>query len=133
RIPFDRMPAVYDAHDVYLMANDIDNMPNSVTECFAAGLPVVTTNAGGLPYMMKHGETGLMVQRGDHESLAANAIRLIEDQALAAGIARRARDECARYTWPLIKEQWLAVYRALVQPRMSPESGHSLEPRGIGS
>ncbi|MGE0126886.1 MAG: glycosyltransferase family 4 protein, partial [Blastocatellales bacterium] len=42
RIPFDRMPAVYDAHDVYLMANDIDNMPNSVTECFAAGLPVVT-------------------------------------------------------------------------------------------
>lgn len=116
-IPFDRMPTVYDAHDVYLMANDIDNMPNSITECFAAGLPVVTTNAGGLPYMIEHEKTGLMVQCGDHEALAANAIRLIEDQALAAGIARRARAECARYTWPLIKQQWLAVYRALVESK----------------
>jgi glycosyltransferase involved in cell wall biosynthesis len=116
RIPFDLMPAVYDAHDIYLTATDIDNMPSSITECFASGLPVVTTNAGGLPYIVKHEETGLMVERGDHEALAANAIRLIEDQKLASDIARRAREECARYAWPQIKEQWLAVYRALAQP-----------------
>ncbi len=116
RIPFDRMPAVYDAHDIYLMGNDIDNMPNSITECFAAGLPVVTTNAGGVPYIVKHEKTGLMVQCGDYKSLADNAIRLVEDQGLAAGIARRAREECARYTWPLVKGQWLAVYSALAQP-----------------
>jgi glycosyltransferase involved in cell wall biosynthesis len=116
RVPFDQMPAIYDAHDIYLMANNIDNMPNSITECFAAGLPVVTTNAGGLPYMVKHEETGLVVQCDDHEALAANAIRLIEDQELAAGIARRAREECACYSWLLIKEQWLAVYRALARP-----------------
>jgi len=126
RIPFDHMPAVYDAHDVYLMGNDIDNMPNSITECFAAGLPVVSTNAGGVPYIVKHEETGLLVNCGDHESLAANAIRLIEDQELAAGIARRAREECARYTWLLVKEQWLEVYRALVQPKAASESGRSL-------
>lgn len=131
RIPPDRMPAMYDAHDIYLMANDIDNMPNSITECFAAGLPVVTTNAGGLPYIVKHEETGLMVQCGDHEALAANAIRMIEDQELAAGIARRARAECARYTWPVVKEQWLAIYHALAEPRTAaewrrPESVHEL-------
>jgi glycosyltransferase involved in cell wall biosynthesis len=117
RIPFDHMPAVYDAHDIYLTATDIDNMPSSVTECFASGLPVVTTNAGGLPYIVKHEETGLMVECGDHEALAANAIRLIEDQELAGAIARRAREECARYAWPEIKEQWLAVYRALAGRR----------------
>jgi L-malate glycosyltransferase len=113
RIPFDRMPAVYDAHDIYLNAPDIDNMPSSITECFASGLPVVTTNAGGLPYIVKHGETGLMVERDDHEALAANAIRLLEDQKLAASIARRAREHCVRYAWPQIREHWLAVYRAL--------------------
>lgn len=117
RIPFDRMPAMYGAHDIYLMANDIDNMPNSVIECFAAGLPVVTTNAGGLPYIVKHEKTGLVVQCGDYAALAANAVRLVENQELAAGIARRAREECARYAWPLIKEQWLAVYLTLAQPR----------------
>jgi L-malate glycosyltransferase len=117
RIPSDHMPAAYDAHDIYLTTPDIDNMPSSITECFAAGLPVVTTNAGGLPYLVKHEETGLMVERDDHEALAANAIRLLEDQELAAAIARRAREECARYAWPQIKGQWLAVYRALAHPR----------------
>jgi L-malate glycosyltransferase len=114
-IPFDRMPAVYDTHDIYLTATDIDNMPNSITECFAAGLPVVTTNAGGVPYVVRHEETGLMVGRDDHEALAANAIRLIEDQELGAAIASRAREECAQYAWPLIKGQWLAIYRALAR------------------
>jgi glycosyltransferase involved in cell wall biosynthesis len=66
-----------------------------------------------VPYLLKHAETGLMVERGDHEALAANAIRLLEDQELAGAIARRAREECARYAWSEIKEQWLAVYRAL--------------------
>jgi glycosyltransferase involved in cell wall biosynthesis len=117
RIPFDHMPGVYDAHDIYLTATDIDNMPSSITECFAAGLPVVTTKAGGLPYIMKHEETGLMVERDDHEALAANAIRLLEDQEFAAAIARRAREECAQYAWPQIKGQWLAVYRALAHRR----------------
>jgi L-malate glycosyltransferase len=116
RIPFDHMPAVYDAHDIYLTATDIDNMPSSIIECFASGLPVVTTDAGGLPYIVKSEETGLMVERGDYEALAEGAIRLIEDQELASAIARRARQECARYAWPQIKEQWLAVYRALAQP-----------------
>src|SRR5215475_9785987 len=112
-IPPGHMPVVYDAHDIYLTATDIDNMPSTITECFAAGLPVVTTKAGGLPYIVKHEETGLMVERDDHQALAANAIRLLEDQEFAAAIARRAREECARYAWSEIKEQWLAVYRAL--------------------
>ncbi|HEV2668035.1 MAG TPA: glycosyltransferase family 4 protein [Blastocatellia bacterium] len=117
RIPSERMPAAYDAHDIYLTTPDIDNMPNSITECFAAGLPVVTTNAGGLPYIVRHEETGLMVECDDHEALAANAIRLLEDQELAAAIARRAREECARYEWSQVKGLWLAVFRALARPR----------------
>src|SRR5262249_40922960 len=112
-IPSDRMPAVYDAHDIYLTATNIDNMPNSITECFAAGLPVVTTNAGGVPYIVKHEETGLMVGRDNYEALAANAIRLLEDQELAAAIARCACEECAQYDWQRIKGQWLEVYRDL--------------------
>lgn len=114
-IPSGHMAAVYDAHDIYLTATDIDNMPCSITESFAAGLPVVTTNVGGVPYIVRHEKTGLMVERDDHEALAANAMRLIEDQELAAAIAGRAREECAQYAWPQIKGQWLAVYRALAR------------------
>ncbi|HYY97417.1 MAG TPA: glycosyltransferase family 4 protein, partial [Pyrinomonadaceae bacterium] len=43
-VPFERMPEMYDSHDVYLTATNIDNMPSSITECMASGLPVVTTD-----------------------------------------------------------------------------------------
>jgi len=131
-IPSDRMPAVYDAHDIYLTATNIDNMPNSITECFAAGLPVVTTNAGGVPYIVKHEETGLMVGRDNYEALAANAIRLLEDQELAAAIARRAREECAQYDWQRIKGQWLEVYRDLAGAYRTYGTYRSYKPHSRG-
>src|SRR2546429_6888166 len=67
------MPGVYDAADVYLNAPDIDNMPGSILEAFASGLPVVTTDAGGIPYMVRDGENGLIVPRGDRKSTRLNS------------------------------------------------------------
>ena len=92
RVPFEAMPDLYDAADIYLNANDIDNTPGSILECFAAGLLVVTTKAGGIPYILEHERTGLMVKCGDHEALAASAIRLLGDPVLAARLALNARE-----------------------------------------
>ncbi|HYY59203.1 MAG TPA: glycosyltransferase family 4 protein, partial [Pyrinomonadaceae bacterium] len=78
-IPFEKMAALCDRADIYLNAPNLDNMPSSITECLASGMPVVTTNAGGIPYIVKHEETCLMVERNDHEAMAAAAIRLLED------------------------------------------------------
>ncbi|MBO0859306.1 MAG: hypothetical protein J2P21_12660 [Chloracidobacterium sp.] len=73
----------------------------------------MTAIAGGLPYIVKLEETGLIVKRNDHEALAVNAVRLLEDRKLAGAIARRAREVCSRYHWPWIKEEWLSAYRSL--------------------
>src|SRR5262245_40653607 len=82
RVPFEKMPNLYDSADIYLTATNLDNMPGSITESFASGLPVVTTDAGGIPYILTHEETGLMVTCDDHQALAASAIRLLEDPEL---------------------------------------------------
>jgi hypothetical protein len=60
----------YDEADVYLNSSDIDNMPNSIIEAFACGLPVVTSRAGGIPYVVEHERNGLLVDCGDHDALA---------------------------------------------------------------
>ena len=66
-VPFDKMPALYDAADIYLSATSIDNMPSSLTESMASGLNVVTTDGGGsIPYIMTNEVTGLIVNRDDH-------------------------------------------------------------------
>lgn len=113
RVPQEQMPELYDAADIYLNTPNIDNMPNSIIEAYAAGLPVVTTNAGGIPYIVRHEETGLMVQCEDYESLAACAIRLLEDGDLAQALIAKARAECAKYSWPSVREEWLKAYREL--------------------
>ena len=105
------MPRLSDSADIYLNASNVDNMPLSILEAFAAGLPVVTTNAGGIPYLVEHERTGLLVERDDHEALAAEAVRLLEDEGLAARLARSARAECDKYRWAAVRGQWLEFYR----------------------
>ena len=113
----------YDRADVYLNASDIDNMPNSIIESFACGLPVVTTRAGGIPYVVAHERNGLLVDCGDHEGLAAAALRLLDDDALAQRlIAEGLRDVDELYTWSAVSDRWATLYRRLVQAReIAPE------------
>jgi glycosyltransferase involved in cell wall biosynthesis len=114
KVPFEKMPALYDAADIYLTATDLDNMPGSVIECLSCGLPVVTTDAGGVPYIVTHEETALIVPRGDHEAMAASAIRILEDNDLALRLSRDGRESCRRFTWPAVRDEWLRVYSELM-------------------
>ena len=113
----ERMPALYDEADVYLNGSEVDNMPLSLLESFAAGLPVVTTDAGGIPYIVTDGETGLLIPKGDLERMEQSAIRLLEDNELALKIATQAREECRRYSWAAVRDEWLSVYEELASER----------------
>jgi L-malate glycosyltransferase len=113
KVDYQQMPDVLDAADIYLNANDLDNMPSSLIECMAAGLCVVSTKAGGIPYIISHEETGLLVACNDHEAMARNAIRLLEDHSLAAALAHRARRECEKYQWSAVRRDWLSLYQQL--------------------
>lgn len=115
RVAPDRMGALYDEADIYLNSPDIDNMPGSIIEAYATGLPIVTTDAGGIPYILRNEETGLMVPRGDAAAMAAAALRLLREPGLARRLSARAREECLRqYVWPAVEEEWLALYEDLV-------------------
>jgi glycosyltransferase involved in cell wall biosynthesis len=126
-VTFDEMPALYDATDIYLTATDIDNMPSSITECMASGVPVVTTDAGGIPYIVTHEETCLMVPRNDHEAMARAALRLLGDTDLAIAITRRAREASRKFTWPVVREQWISLYRELADDRLKSEGQNGNE------
>ncbi|HZG52593.1 MAG TPA: glycosyltransferase family 4 protein [Pyrinomonadaceae bacterium] len=110
RVEQARMPELCEQADIYLNSSNIDNMPGSIIEAYAAGLPVVTTDAGGIPYILAHGETGLMCARGDHEALAAAAVRLLEDPELADRLTSNALAACRRYSWAAVRDEWLKLY-----------------------
>jgi glycosyltransferase involved in cell wall biosynthesis len=109
----EQMAALYHAADIYLMSPNADNMPLSLLECFAAGLPVVASHAGGVPDMIRDEMNGLLFAPDDHQAMAACALRLIEEPGLASRLAENARAQCARYSWSRIGPQWMALYRRL--------------------
>lgn len=128
RVAPEAMPKLYDAADVYLNSPDIDNMPSSILEAYAAGLPVVTTDAGGIPYLVRHDSTGLMVPIGDDAALAEQALRLLGDAALVERLTQRARQEClSLYVWPAVRDAWLQLY---ARAREAAASGGAAPLRG---
>lgn len=116
RVPPDEIWRYYSEADIYLQTPDIDNMPSSVLEAFASGCAVVSTDAGGVPAILTDGVNGLLVRCGDHEAAGAQIVRLLREPDFARALTTRARDVCERYRWTVVREQWLSVYRSLVQP-----------------
>lgn len=119
RVPFDQMPEMYDAADIYLTATNLDNMPASITECMACGVPVVTTDAGGIPYIVKHEESCLMIPKDDHVAMAEAAIRLLRDNDLAVRLTQRARADSAKFTWNAVRAEWIKLYQKLASDGVS--------------
>ena len=105
----------YDQADIFINASWLDNMPVSVIEAFRAGLPVVTTSPECMPYLVEHERTGLLSPVGDEKALAANVIRVLRNPELAHRLAENARQESQKYTWEVVREQWLKVYRGVAE------------------
>ena len=103
----------YDDADIFINASWLDNMPVSIIEAFGAGTPVVSTSPESIPYFVEHERTGLLSTVGDEKALAANVVRLLRDQELAARLAKNAYEESRKYNWDAVRGQWVSEYQKL--------------------
>ena len=113
RVPHAEINRCYADADVYVQTPLIDNLPLSVLEAFASGLPVVSTDAGGVPGILTDGVQGLLVRADDDEAVAAQVYALIASPARAQRLAENARLSCEAYEWHVAREGWLAAYHAV--------------------
>ena len=113
RLEPDEMAGLYRRASLMLNPSTVDNMPNSVLEAMACGVPVVSTDVGGVPFIVSDGDTALLVPPRAPEAMAAAALRLLGEPGLAAGLRQRALAAVQAYEWPVVKAQWLGLYREL--------------------
>ncbi len=109
------MPTFYEKADIYLNSPNIDNMPNSIIEAYSAGTPVISTNTGGIPYILEHEISGLLVDVDDHENLGREAIRLLADEDLAQKIITNGRDLTRKFSWTNSRSEWIKMYKELAE------------------
>ncbi|HEX8269170.1 MAG TPA: glycosyltransferase family 4 protein [Flavobacterium sp.] len=98
-------------YDIFINTTHFDNTPVSVIEAMALGLPVVTTNVGGIPFLIDDQKNGLLVDDDDAVKMASAIRRLISDQKLAAEIAGNARRMAESFDWELVKQKWNEILR----------------------
>jgi glycosyltransferase involved in cell wall biosynthesis len=89
------IPDVLGATDVFVLSSDWEGNPLSVMEAMASGLPIVSTDAGGVPTLFESGKEGFIVARGDAQALGKSMASLLRDretrESLGRAAARRAR------------------------------------------
>lgn len=112
-VPHHEIANYYERADIFINASRLDNMPVSILEAFASGLPVVTTSAGGISHFVEHQRTGLLCEPGDWKSLAECVLRLLKEPELARRLAENAYHESKQYSWAAVRRHWLQLYRSL--------------------
>ena len=110
-VPTREMQALYAMSHIYLNASRIDNQPVSILEAFAAGLPVVSSAAGGIPFLVADGQTGLLAADGTHQSLAAHIRTLLAQPELAQSLVLNAHASVQLHRWDAVYARLSAIYR----------------------
>ena len=88
----------------------MDNFPGSLLEGSGAGLVVVSTAAGGIPFMFQHEKNALLVEPGDWNGLAAAVERVLQSPSLGATLAREAAELAQGCRWPEVRRSIYAAY-----------------------
>lgn len=109
------VPALLAAGDAFVLSSRREGLGSSIMEAMAAGLPVVATRVGGIPELVRDGETGTLVEPGDASGLARAMGRLAADGPLRRSMAAAARSEAlSRFGAGRMVEAHAALYRRLL-------------------
>ena len=95
--------------DIFINTTNVDNTPISVIEAMALGLPVVSTNVGGLPYLISNNIDGVLVDKEQPILMAKKIIEIIEENK--SSFAKKARCKVENFDWSVVRKQWLEILK----------------------
>lgn len=96
-------------YNVFINTTHFDNTPISVIEAMALGIPVVSTNVGGIPYLLEHNSNALLVNDDDVEDMTNQIHRLFNEPNLARNLTLKGKESVVNFDWELVKKQWIEL------------------------
>jgi glycosyltransferase involved in cell wall biosynthesis len=109
--PDKKLPRLYQAADIFAFSTFYENLPFAVLEALSTGLPVVTTNVGGIPEMIEDGKNGFLVEPANSKALADRILYYLEHPATASEMGLLARKNIENnFDWRLIVKKVVKVY-----------------------
>lgn len=111
---FDDRPAYYSAADLYLCPTTIASFGVTLLEAMACGAPMIVSDNHGFRWVTDGGDEAVLIPKHDPEVWAATTIALLADPARRAAMTRAGIEKAARFAWPRIARQELAVYERVL-------------------
>jgi glycosyltransferase involved in cell wall biosynthesis len=96
-VPHDALPSLMANADLFIFASSCENLPVTLLEAMATGLPIACSNRGPMPEVLQDG--GVYFNPENADSIATAIERLITDEALRISVAQRAKDLSDQYSW----------------------------------
>jgi glycosyltransferase involved in cell wall biosynthesis len=93
-------------YDVFINTTNFDNLPVSIIEAMALGMPIVSTNVGGLKFLIEHNRNGLLVNPNSEEAFVGAIKTLINNNELVQSLSINAREFAVKFDWDHVKHQW---------------------------
>ena len=110
----EQMEEIMVISDLFLLTSEYESFGLSALEAMAAHVPVVSSNAGGLPEVNIHGQTGFTAPVGQVDQMAAYAIQILENDAVLQGFKDRAYEHATRFDIGFIVPQYEALYEEVM-------------------
>ena len=114
-IPKQKVPEWMNKTNIFLNTTNFDNTPISVIEAMASGLCIVSTNVGGIPYLLTHEQDALLVPPDNPQAMASAVRRILTEPRLAEHLSRNARVKAEQFDWSAILPQWEAILTHVIQ------------------
>lgn len=109
------VPQYLDRGDIFLNTANVDNAPVSVLEAMACGLCVVSTNVGGISYLLEHERDALLVPPDDSQAMAAAVRRILTSPQFGEMLSQNARRKAEQHDWLVILPQWERLFEAAIR------------------
>ena len=113
-LPQEELLQRYQTAYIFALHSQEESQGIALVEAMAAGLPVVSTTVGGIPYVVKDEVSGLLSASSDIDSFAHNIIRLIENKGLYNNMVQFAREIARNYSWINIAKAIEIVYNRVI-------------------
>ena len=106
--------AVAKEYDIVINTTTVDNTPISVVEAMALGLPVISTNVGGIPYLLTHQKNALLVPSANVQAMVQQVERLVAEPGLAMQLTVEAREMVKSFDWETVQHTWKSLIDAAI-------------------
>jgi glycosyltransferase involved in cell wall biosynthesis len=100
--------------DIFINTTNVDNTPISILEAMASGLCIVSTNVGGIPYLLQDDDDALLVPANDPQSMAKAIKRLLNETELFIRLSQNARDKVEQFDWSRILPKWETLFLEVI-------------------